>query len=245
MEELNEKRIQAALADPTLPVSVLQSVDSTSSECRRRLAAGETRCLILAEQQTAGRGRQGKEFFSPAGRGLYLSLMFSPVGGIPAADGFTSYAAVCVRRAIRAACGIECGIKWVNDLFYHGRKVCGILTEAVGETLIAGVGIDLLSGDLPAELESIAGALDCSCDRCALAAAITNGLLAWAPSARDFWTEYRSASIVLGRHIRFLHQGGEQTGLAVNLTADGRLIAETENGRICLNSGEISLLGYE
>ena len=174
-----------------------------------------------------------------------MSLMFSPVGGIPAADGFTSYAAVCVRRAIRMVCGAECGIKWVNDLFYCGRKVCGILTEAVGEMLIVGVGIDLVSGDLPVGLEDVAGALDCGCDRCALAAEIVKGLLAWDPTVQDFWTEYRSASIVLGRRIRILHQGTEKTGIASDLTSNGKLIVTTQNGEFCLGSGEIRILDTE
>ena len=245
MDALNERKMKALLNDPTLPVTVLDTVDSTSSECRRRLAAGQTRALVLAEQQSAGRGRQGKDFFSPAGRGLYMSLLFSPPGGIPAADGFTSYAAVAVRRAVAKVCGADCGIKWVNDLYYRGKKVCGILTEAVGQSLIVGVGIDLVAGELPGALDGIVGALDCPCDRSALCAAVTDGLLSWQPGDRSWAEEYRAASVVLGRRIRFLHRGTVTEAYAADLTPDGRLVAETAEGRIFLSSGEISLLDFE
>lgn len=242
MEALREDRIRALLSDPTLPVAVLAEADSTSSECRRRHAAGTERCLILAERQSAGRGRQGKQFFSPGGRGLYMSLMFAPAGGLPAADGFTAYAAVTAAQAIERVCGVSCGIKWVNDLYHRGKKVCGILTEAVGDTLIVGVGVDLLAGELPPELEDVVGALECDCDRNALAAALADGLMAWRPGREDFRAEYRARSIVLGRPIRFLHGGALRSGAAEELTADGGLVVAVDGRRIVLRSGEISLL---
>lgn len=241
MEALNAEKITVLLHDADLAVTVYDTVDSTSSECRRRLAAGEARCLVLAERQTAGRGRQGRDFFSPAGRGLYFSLLFSPTGGIGAADGFTAYAAVCVRRALRELCGVDCGIKWVNDLYLGGRKVCGILTEAVGDALIVGVGIDILPGELPAELTETVGALGADCDRSALCAAIVNGLLAWDSGDRSFMAEYRAASVVLGREIAFLQNGEERRGVARDLAPDGSLLAEVDGALCRLDSGEVRL----
>ena len=242
MEPLNAEKITALLCDAECAVTVYDALDSTSSECRRRLEAGEGRCLVLAERQTAGRGRQGRDFFSPVGRGLYFSLLLSTVGGIAAADGFTAYAAVCVRRAVRECCGIDCGIKWVNDLYLGDKKVCGILTEAVGDALIVGIGIDILPGELPAELTDTAGALGVDCDRNALCAAIVNGLLAWDGGDRGFMEEYRAASIVLGREIAFLQNGEERRGIARDLAPDGGLVVET-GGRLCrLDSGEVYLI---
>ena len=242
MEPLNAEKITARLRSANTAVRVYDAVDSTSSECRRRLEAGEGRCLVAAERQTGGRGRQGRDFFSPAGRGLYFSLLFAPEGGIATADGFTAYAAVCVRHAILDCCGIGCSIKWVNDIYLGDKKVCGILTEAVGDALIVGVGIDILPGELPAELTETVGVLGVDCDRNVLCAAIANGLLAWDGSDRSFMAEYRAASIVLGREIAFLQNGEERRGIARDLAPDGGLIAEADGALCQLNSGEVRLV---
>jgi len=244
MDALCENSIRVWLRDARLPVIVMDEVDSTSSECRRRLAAGEQRCLVVAERQSAGRGRQGRSFFSPDGRGLYMSLMFRPEGGIGALDGYTAYAAVAAARCIETHCGVSCGIKWVNDLYLNGKKVCGILTEAVGDALIVGIGINLLSGAVPEELRDIVGVLDCAADRNRLAADIVNELTVWPHEADDFRAEYRTRSIVLGQRIRFLHCGEEKAGLATEIAGNGNLLVETAEGLISLCSGEISLLGY-
>ena len=245
MTPLDGERIRALLGDDTLPVHVLECVDSTSTDCRRRLAAGEERCLVLAERQSAGRGRQGKQFYSPAGRGLYLSLLFAPEGGLRSADAFTAWAAVCTARAVETVTGRACGIKWVNDLYFRGRKVCGILTEAVGGHLIVGVGVDLRAGDLPPELRETVGALETDADRNALAAGIVRGLLDYAPEERGFYAEYRRRSVVLGREIRFLENGTEKRGRALDILDDGALLVETAEGRAALRSGEVTLLRTE
>ena len=148
---------------------------------------------------------------------------------------------MCVRRAISDCCGIDCGIKWVNDLWLGGKKVCGILTEAVGDALIVGVGVNILPGELPGELAETAGALGVDCDRNALCAAIANGLLAWDGGDRSFMAEYRAASVVLGREIIFLRGGAEQRGIARDLAPDGSLLVDTEQGRVRLDSGEVRL----
>jgi len=241
LEPLSEQKLTGLLRDNTLAVSVYPTVDSTSSECRRRLERGQTRSLVLAEQQSAGRGRQGRDFFSPAARGLYFSLMFPPRGGIASADGFTACAAVCVRRAIAKVCGVSCGIKWVNDLYLDNRKVCGILCEAVGDTVIVGVGINLLSGELPENIADIAGALNSDCDRNLLAAEIVNSLLEWEPGAQDYMEEYRAGSVVLGRRISFTCGGEMCSGIARDICPDGSLAVETGSGTFRLNSGEIRL----
>ncbi len=81
------EKLRAALRDRTLPVYVPESIDSTNLECRRRIEAGEGRCLVVAGTQTAGRGRNGKRFFSPPGAGLYMSLAFRPAQGAENAIG--------------------------------------------------------------------------------------------------------------------------------------------------------------
>ena len=234
-------RLRKELGDPALPVYPCESVDSTGTECRRRLAAGETRCLVLAETQTAGRGRRGKSFFSPAGAGLYMSLLFRPAGGPASAVGVTTYAAVRAAEAVERLSGKRCGIKWVNDLYFDGKKVCGILTEAVGDAVIIGVGVNLTPAAVPPELEGIAGCLDAPGVRDALAGAIARGLLDYAPGDVSHMAEYRRRSVVLGRRVRF----ADREGVAVAIDDDGGLAVDTAAGRVVLRSGEISLTGIE
>ena len=110
----------------SIPVYGFDVLDSTSDEARPRLASGEyVPFAVTAVKQTAGRGRRGKSFHSPEG-GVYLSLVL-PLPGDGSIPLLTPMAAVAIRRAILAVTGRETGINWVNDLFFDGRKVCGIL----------------------------------------------------------------------------------------------------------------------
>lgn len=243
--KLDTNRIRTALSEPELPVYLYDSLDSTSEECRRRLAAGEKACLVLAEGQLAGKGRNGKAFFSPKGTGLYMSLAFSLKGDAANAVGITTFAAVCTAQAIERLSGIRCGIKWVNDLYLCGRKVCGILAEAVDDSVIVGVGVNLQPSVVPADLEPIVGFLGCGDIRNELAAEVTNGLLSYRPGDLSHMEEYRARSVVIGRQIRFSGNGRVCVGTAVNIDDSGGLVADTAEGRMTLYCGEISLTGIE
>ena len=118
--------------DGVFQVEVRETVTSTNTVLREMAANNAPEGLVLAaEGQTAGKGRQGRDFHSPAGCGAYFSLLLRP--GASGADALliTSAAAVAAARAIEEIFGVRVGIKWVNDLFMDGKKVCGILTEAV------------------------------------------------------------------------------------------------------------------
>ena len=231
--------------DAGLPVYRYETLDSTSTECRRRYAAGERRCLVLTNAQTAGRGRSGKRFYSPAGAGLYMSLLFpTPAEKL---EGLTPYAAVCAAGAVETLTGCECGIKWVNDLFFEGKKVCGILAERLGECAILGIGINLTPAAVPEELRDIMGCLGWTGEREPLAEEIANGLLAWPVKDTAFMEEYRRRSVVLGRRVRFNRRqdGAETEGIAVGIGDDGALMIDTGAERVVLRSGEISLCSVE
>ena len=129
-----------AAGDYPAPIHLYDRLESSNQTAKRLALSGAPHgTLVLTNQQSAGRGRMGRKFESPAGQGIYLSLLLR--ADIPAADAqtVTVSAAVAVCRAVKALCGLELSIKWVNDLYYHGKKVCGILTEA---------GADLESGRL-------------------------------------------------------------------------------------------------
>lgn len=133
-------------------LTVLPTVPSTNALVREKANQGcPEGCVIIACEQTAGRGRYGRQFFSPADTGVYLSLLLRPTAYSPQqATCLTAAAAAAMCQAIEAVTGQHPGIKWVNDIFLHGKKVCGILTEAaVGlETgtlnyMVLGAGVNL------------------------------------------------------------------------------------------------------
>ena len=244
---LSASRISALLGD-ALPVYVCQSIDSTSNECKRRLSQGEERCLVLAVEQTGGRGRRGKSFFSPGGAGLYMSLAMPMDVSLSSAVGVTAYAAVCVASAIREVTGRQCGIKWVNDLYLDGKKVCGILSEAVAGleagavgSVVIGVGVNLHPHALPPELADIVGFLDCGAVKNELCAAIAARLQRFDPADKSYMAEYRALSVVLGREVRYCLDGVEKRGCAEAIGDDGALHVRTPSGINVLRGGEVSL----
>ncbi len=236
-----------------LSLYVHREIDSTNDEAKRLIAAGKDGpTLILAEGQTNGRGRQGKHFYSPEKTGLYMTLAFPSKLPLEAAVSVTTAAAVAVFRAIRDETGIETEIKWVNDLYLRGKKIAGILTEAISDFeagcvrhLIIGIGINVRTADFPAELAGVAGALgDGRIDRNRLAARVTDRLfeaLADLGSGAHLDT-YRRHSMVIGREIEYLRNGKTTVADALDIDEDGWLVVRHKDGtRGLLNSGEITV----
>lgn len=237
-------------------IHVEKVVDSTNRLARMMAVEGAAHgSVFLAEEQTQGRGRRGRSFFSPNGKGLYMSILLRPTGTSEQAVLTTTAASVAVCRALQETLGIEAKIKWVNDLFWNDKKICGILTEAVTdvesgtiESLVLGIGINTTSteADFPLELRKIAGSVfaDSPVSRNVLAAAVLAHVfaIAEAPIAGEFMEEYRARSLVLGREIT-VHSGTETyPAKAIDIDSAGALIAEKKDGtRILLNSGEVSI----
>jgi len=148
-------------------IVVLDSVDSTNDALRRLAAQGATdRTVVVAGEQTAGKGRRGRVWDSPAGLGLYASALFRPGGSARNSGVWTLAASVAAAKACRQAGAPEVTIKWPNDLVWNGRKLGGVLAEArtTGGTLdevVVGAGINVLHGpdDFPPELAAVATSL--------------------------------------------------------------------------------------
>lgn len=247
-EPLNRETIEKELS---LPLTLLPSVDSTNTEARRTVFDGQTEPhLILAEEQTGGRGRMGRSFFSPFGTGIYLSLVFPTDTSDRDTLLLTTAAAVAVWRAVRDVTGISCDIKWINDLYYGGRKVCGILAESffVEERryVILGVGVNLCTEDFPSELQESAGSLGKKAKGCRneLAAAMGRELSALisCPMPCGFMEIYRRHSLVLGQEIVYVENGDRREAVAESVDDRGRLTVRHADGSTRqLSSGEISL----
>ncbi len=246
---VSESIIRSLLEDE-IDVLHYPCVDSTNNCCKRLLTQGKKgEFLVVADEQSAGRGRQGKSFFSPKLNGIYFTVVLKPYAALQNAVTATTAAAVAVCRAIEALTDKRPKIKWVNDVYLDGKKICGILTEAitsfeenVAESVIVGIGVNITPTDAPQEIENI-GFLNTDVDKNQLIAKITNELVKIACSDyKNFIDYYRSHSLVLGQKIKYIHNGRVVPAVAAAIDETGGLEVVLENGehRI-LRSGEISI----
>ncbi len=237
---------------PNMDVVVLDSVDSTNNEAKRRIVSGGQKpLLVTAESQTAGRGRQGKSFYSPDGTGVYMTLVVHPNAPILDAVSVTTRASVAVCRAIRTLCAVQPEIKWVNDLYLNGKKICGILVEAVSDfetgitkSLVIGVGVNVSTREFPDDLPDAASLSIAGLSRTRLIAEIVKELCRETADLQDrsYLTDYRRWSLVLGKEVKYIRNDGTYFATAVEIDDNGGLIVENDQGeRTTLQSGEISL----
>ena len=174
MEIFAEGKIREALGTwHDLPLVLLPSVDSTNLFLKERVRAGNLSapCLVLADYQTAGRGRLGRSFVSPPGTGLYMSLLLRPENAAEISK-MTVLAAVAVCRALEEITPLRPKIKWVNDVYIGAKKACGILCEAgldfesgQMQYVVAGIGVNVGRMDFPPELNEIATSISNECGR--------------------------------------------------------------------------------
>ena len=241
-----------------LDLTVLPTAPSTNALVREKANQGRPEgCIIIACEQTAGRGRYGRQFFSPVDSGVYLSLLLRPTAYSPQqATCLTAAAAAAMCQAIEAVTGQQPGIKWVNDIFLHGKKVCGILTEAaVGlETgtlnyMVLGAGVNLYPPvkGFPEEIRPIAGSvLERSCPEAKnrLVGEFLNRFWDFYthPECRAYLEDYRARSLAIGRNVTVLSAGKAVSAYAYGIDDDFRLLVRYENGDTeALSYGEIRI----
>lgn len=227
------------------------TLDSTNSEAKRRASDFPLPAVLVADEQSAGRGRMGRDFFSPKDTGLYFSYV-TEIKERETTVGLTAAAAVASARAIARTTGRECKIKWVNDLLLDNKKVAGILCECFGADdrlfAVVGIGINLGTVNFPEELRQKAGSLGVFQDvRQDLTVSLAEELHALVTSLpeRSFMVEYRTRSAVVGRRVRYTQNGAEYEAEAIAIDDGGGLLVKDREGReLLLASGEISL-SYE
>ncbi|HNX14554.1 MAG TPA: biotin--[acetyl-CoA-carboxylase] ligase [Oscillospiraceae bacterium] len=223
-------------------------VNSTNDELKKLAAAGEPEgCIVAAKRQTKGRGRSGRQFYSPEG-GIYMSILLRPKS-----EGFGSTVATAAAAvAVAKTAGRQAGIKWVNDVIIDNKKVCGILTEAVfGESakpefVIVGIGINcyIPEGGFPDELKNTAGAIfePGEGDPAQLRQEVLDNFFRLYSGGRTkIGREYRERCITLGKRIE-IQRGDELiVGTAVAIGDDFKLLLRTDTGKVIwLCSGEIN-----
>ena len=243
---MNDNYLKKSL-DGLFKIISLDITDSTNNEAKRIIASGETEpFMVIAREQTSGRGRQGKSFFSPKDTGLYMTVCFPIETKFKDFLFMTSAASVSVVREIFSLTGIISGIKWVNDIYLEGKKIAGILTESVISEkpyIIVGIGVNLTTSVFPDDLKDIAGGLSKDISPTLIASGIALRLNTYFhKGSNSFMDDYRKFSIVLDKEITYLKNGENHFGTAKEILDSGALLVIKEDGtKEILDSGEISL----
>lgn len=212
--------------------------------------------VLISEQQTAGKGRLGRSFYSPNDTGIYMSVLLRPKMTIEDSLLITTSTAVAVSKAIEKLCDKKAGIKWVNDIFVDGRKVCGILTESSLDTesgrleyAVVGIGVNISKpkDGFPDDIENTAGGFLDNVKgnvRCRLIAEIINQLAEQMEnlSSKYYLEEYKNRCFLIGENITVIKPNGNKTAKATGIDDKVRLIVEYEDNTVeHLSSGEISI----
>ncbi len=267
-DRLSSGELAGALSGCTIGSNLicLDCIDSTNNYAKK-LAEGDAPhgTVILTEQQTGGRGRQGKSFSSPAGKGLYLSVLLRP--DLPPMEvvNLTAWTAVAVCDAIEEVIGERPGIKWTNDIILHNKKLCGILTEMGLEAesgqlqyVVAGIGINVsqTEEDWGEELSPIAisleQALGRSVRRADLAAAVIRCLdrmvQDFPEKKEEYLARYRADCVTIGHEVRLVQKGTSRTAFAETIDDEFALVVRWPDGaQEAITAGDVSvrgLLGY-
>ncbi len=248
------------------------TLDSTNTEAKRQAAsAGRPDTLppslLIARTQTEGRGRLGRSFHSPADTGLYMTYAYTVRHSLEEAVRVTAGAAVAATAAIESLTGISPAIKWVNDLYLHGAKIAGILTEAVtlpGATrMVVGLGLNLTTADFPADLRAPAAGLFSDASSAPEAAALPSFMatmagditrrlrdLIEAPVGSSFpgglagktcLDFYRRHALYMGESVRCTRGHETFEGTVIGIREDYALLLSAEGQTVALSSGEISV----
>ena len=238
-------------------IHYFDTIDSTNTQAKAMAFQGAPEgTVLIADHQTVGRGRLGRSFLSPAGTGVYMSVILRPSCPPAQLMHLTCAAAVAACDAVEQAVGIRPGIKWTNDLVYGNRKLAGILTElglspaGMVDWAVIGIGVNCLQkeADFDASIRSFAGSLSmfAPCDRAKVAASLVEAFSNMDLSQKDAMMDrYRADCITLGREVSLLK--ADETvrhGRAVDIDGSGALVVEFAPGvRETVNSGEISIRG--
>ncbi|OAB46883.1 bifunctional biotin--[acetyl-CoA-carboxylase] synthetase/biotin operon repressor [Paenibacillus antarcticus] len=240
-------------------LEIIKSTVSTQEEARQRAELGAPEgTVIIAEEQTGGKGRLGRKWFSPYGKGIWMSLVLRPQQPLEFTSQLTLLTGVAVCRAIRKRTGLDVGIKWPNDILMNQRKVCGILLESTVEDkvvryCIAGIGIsvNIDREEYPEDLRDIATSLKAesgaTVDRSLLIAAILEEFetlyqLYAQEGFLPIASLWEALSVTINQEVVFNTTQGLREGLAVGLDPSGALLVDTGMGNIVpVISGDVKL----
>lgn len=260
---LSAPYISAQLGEGSLffgKVQVEPLVDSTNTRLKARAASTPTGSALLAEEQSGGRGTHGRSFQSPKGDGLYLSVLIRPRVGVADLLTLTGWVAVAAREGVERASGAPVDIKWLNDLYLNGKKLCGILTEFAllaesGEPdyVVIGMGVNMnqTRATFQAQgLEDIATSLALEgypVERNHLAVCLLESLdklnRDFPANRADYLDRYRAHCVTLGRRVSFDGEGTLQTGTVAGVDDNFALLVDGDDGKKhIVSSGTVKMI---
>ena len=239
-------------------IDILDEIDSTNEEAKRRIKGGAGEDFVLvARKQTAGKGRKGRSFYSPKDTGIYLTFTHFTNDSPENVLKVTVATSVIAAKTIKDTLNIDCGIKWVNDLYHNGKKVSGTLCEYIFKdayendknAVIVGIGINLSTEDFPEEISDKAGSLVAdNKDNSVyddIVIGIANCLCSFFESCNlnTYLPLYKELSIVLGKEVELSDASGVlDSGRVIDFDDNGAIILVNKNGENkTYDSGEISL----
>ncbi|MBQ8617005.1 MAG: biotin--[Clostridia bacterium] len=220
-----------------------EETDSTNRQARMLAREGARHgTLVIADTQSAGRGRRGRGWISPVGEGIFMSLILRPQTPPSEVAKLSLTLALAVSRAIERETGLDARIKWPNDIVIGGRKVCGLLLEmdATAEkvdSIVAGVGINVHQRVFDEEIAHTASSLDLLAGGRVSRSAIIRAFLeeferAMALSDEEMMDAYRARSATIGQKVQVISLSGTYAGMAQGITESGSLLVETDEGEV-------------
>lgn len=249
--------IKKYLTVPINNIEVYKTVTSTNDLAKQyALDLKPEGTVIVAREQTAGRGRKGRSFYSPMSTGVYISVLLRPELTAEKTLYITTAAAVAVAKAIEKISGKEAKIKWVNDIFVDGKKVCGILTEGAidfetgkMQYAVLGIGVNIKKpeNDFPSEIQNIAGSVFDTTDKevsSIIVAEMLNNFMNYYKNlaSKPFYEEYKKRMFLIGKQLTVYSGKDSYPAVAIDLDEELSLIVKDENGNIKkLNTGEVSI----
>lgn len=248
MIKITEENIKKHLCCNSYEFEIFDKIDSTNTYARNVLKDGK---VIISDMQKNGRGRMGRNFYSPEDNGIYMSVVLKVDKEYSDLDLFTVAIASITLSAIEKVTGKNCFVKWVNDIFLNDKKVSGILCENVLskdgkkiEYIIIGIGINVKSvKDFPMDLKNIAGCIE-EIDRNILIAEILKGTQTLRKdfNLKKYLKLYKEKSMVINKNISFFLNSKEYSGKVEDINDKGNLVVRIPNGDIkIIKSGEIRL----
>ena len=239
-------------------IHILDSVDSTNNYAKKLASSGAPHgSVVIAKKQTAGRGRLDRSFYSPSDAGVYLSIVLRPEFDVERILLITAAASVALCRAIDFVAHMNTEIKWVNDIYLKGKKLCGILAETnssnIGSVdyIILGIGINVTNNAFPPDIKDVATSLlmntDIQIDTNLLIAQVLNEFEKvyadiCADNIKGIMDEYKKRSCVIGKKVKAICAGKEREVFVCDIDDFGALVVKNEEGQYeKISSGEISI----
>lgn len=255
---LSKSEIESSIS-PDYDIIYLDEVDSTNNYAKLVAERGaKNQTLVVSDTQTAGKGRRGRNFISPNGVSIFMTLLLRPEILPQKASQITIVAAMAVRDGIMKSTGMDCNIKWPNDIICGGKKLCGILTEMSCEMqsvnyVVVGIGINVNNTVFPEDIEKVATSikLETGVDT------QRSGLIASVMEAFDkYYTlflktgdlslikgKYNKHLINAGKTVNVISTNGSYEAIAIEMDDDGELIVKKDGVLTKVLSGEVSVRG--